>query len=356
MPSVSSRLPAELRTIEWTAAGVRFVDQTRLPGEFVQETTADWRRLVQAIQRLEIRGAPAIGVAGAMAVALAARDLDGGPDGLQQLEERAALIRSARPTAVNLAWGVDRALEEARLVLAGERAAVLGMLAARLAEADVAACRALGAAGAVLLPQDATVLTHCNAGALATVGYGTALGILRAAREAGKAVRVLACETRPVLQGARLTTWELLREGFPVTLLADTMAGAALRSGQVDAVVVGADRVAANGDVANKIGTYQLAVLARESGVPFYVAAPLSSIDLATPAGDAIPIEERDPDEVTHHAGRRLAPEGVTVWNPAFDVTPARYVTAIVTERGIARPPYGPALRCLVEPSSEEWI
>lgn len=348
-------MPAELRTVEWTAAGVRFIDQTRLPGEFVQETTTDWQRLVHAIQRLEIRGAPAIGVAGAMAVALAARDLDG-PGGLVTLEERAAVIRAARPTAVNLAWGVDRALAEARGAPAGERAAFLGMLAAALAEADVQACRDLGAQGATLLPDDVTVLTHCNAGALATVGYGTALGVLRAAREAGKQVRVFAGETRPVLQGARLTAWELLRDGFDVTLLADTMAGAALRSGTIDAVIVGADRVAANGDVANKIGTYQLAVLARENGVPFYVAAPVSSVDLATPSGDAIVIEERDPEEVTHHGGRRLAPEGVGVWNPAFDVTPARYVSAIVTERGIARPPFGPALRGLVEPASEEWI
>jgi len=327
-------------TIEWRDGYVRLIDQRALPGElrFVECETVD--ELCAAITSLAVRGAPALGAAGAFGVALAARTLP------TETEVRAAGrgLADARPTAVNLAWGVKQAMG------AWERGGAERALAEaqRIAAADVAGNRALGALGAELLSEDARVLTHCNAGSLATVGYGTALGVVRAAHEAGKRPRVWAGETRPILQGARLTAWELDRLDIPVTVIADAMAGSLIASGDVDVVVVGADRIAANGDVANKIGTYPLALLATEHGVPFVVAAPTSTIDLDTPTGSAIPVEERPGDEVVVVANERIAPAGVAAANRAFDITPARLVTAIVTERGILRPPYADALRAVV--------
>ena len=324
-------------TIEWQRGRVRLVDQRALPGElrFVECASVD--ELCDAIASLAVRGAPALGAAGAYGVALAARTIDDA-DGFRAAARRLADVR---PTAVNLSWGVERAL--AAWQDGGAEAALAE--AERIAAADVAANRALGQSGAELVPDAARVLTHCNTGSLATVGYGTALGIVRAAHDAGKRPRVWAGETRPLLQGARLTTWELDRLGIPVTVIADVMAGSLMASGEVDVVVVGADRIAANGDVANKIGTYPLAVLAREHHLPFVVAAPTSTVDLATPSGAAIPVEERSGDEVVRIGGRRIAPAGVDAANRAFDVTPADLVSAIVTERGILRPPYEEALR-----------
>jgi methylthioribose-1-phosphate isomerase len=303
------------------------IDQRRLPGELVmlEATTVD--ELCVAIRELAVRGAPALGVAGAMGMALAVRAGD-------DLDRAAATIRGTRPTAVNLAWGVDRA-----------RAAADPVAEARaMAAEDVTRNRRLGAHGADLVPQNGRVLTHCNAGALACAGYGTALGVIRAANEQGRAPVVWVDETRPVLQGARLTAWELARLGIPATLVADGMAAGLMAAGEVDCVVVGADRIAANGDVANKVGTYGLAVLAAYHGVPFYVAAPTSTVDLARASGADIPIEQRPAEEVTMLAGHRIAPEGTAVDNRAFDVTPATLVTAIVTEEGVARPPYAESL------------
>jgi methylthioribose-1-phosphate isomerase len=316
---------------------VRLIDQRALPGElrFVECATVD--ALCEAITSLAVRGAPALGAAGAFGVALAAGTI-GNEAGVRAAARRLA---GARPTAVNLAWGVDQTMG------AWERGGADAALAEaeRIAAADVAANRALGELGAALVPDGGRVLTHCNTGSLATVGYGTALGVVRAAHEAGKRPQVWAGETRPVLQGARLTAWELDRLGIPVTVVADVMAGSLLASGDVDVVVVGADRIAANGDIANKIGTYPLAVLAREHGVPFIVAAPTSTIDLETPSGSAIPVEERPGDEVVVIAGERIAPMGVGAANRAFDITPARLVTAIVTEHSVLRPPYEETLR-----------
>ena len=324
-------------TIEWRRGRVRLIDQRALPGElrFVECASVD--ELCDAIGSLAVRGAPALGAAGAFGVALAAHTIADG-SGVPAAARR---IAGARPTAVNLAWGVERAL----------RAWEHGGADAALAEAegvasdDVAANRALGGFGAELVPEGARVLTHCNAGSLATVGYGTALGVVRAAHDAGKRPQVWAGETRPVLQGARLTAWELDRLGIPVTVIADVMAGSLMATGDVDLVVVGADRIAANGDVANKIGTYSLAVLAREHDVPFFVAAPTSTIDLTTPTGAAVAVEERPEAEVVSIGVERIAPAGVAAANRAFDVTPARLVTAIVTERGVLRPPYEDGLR-----------
>ena len=307
-------------TIEWADGIVRLIDQRRLPEtlEFLECRSVD--ELCEAITTLAIRGAPALGAAGAMGVALAAAA--GEP-----LEEAGRRLKRTRPTAVNLAWGVDRALS----------AADPAEEAMRIAREDVERNRRLGAHGAGLLSEGARVLTHCNTGSLACVGYGTALGVIRAAHETGRRPSVWVGETRPVLQGARLTAWELQQLGIPCTLVADVMAGALMGSGEVDAVIVGADRIAANGDVANKIGTYGLAVLARHHSVPFYVAAPMSTFDPDTPDGAAIPVERRAADEVAIVGGRRLAPEGVAVENRAFDVTPAGLVTAYVTEEGIKR-------------------
>jgi methylthioribose-1-phosphate isomerase len=307
-------------TIEWTGRTVRLIDQRRLPGELAFLECRSVDELCEAIVTLAIRGAPALGAAGAMGVALA--DATGEP-----LVEAARRLKATRPTAVNLAWGVDRALA----------AADPAEEAVKIATEDVERNRRLGAHGAELLPDDSRVLTHCNTGSLACVGYGTALGVIRAAHEAGRRPSVWVDETRPVLQGARLTAWELQRLGIPCTLVADAMAAALMAAGEVDAVVVGADRIAANGDVANKIGTYGLAVLASHHGIPFYVAAPVSTFDPDTPDGAAIPVERRDGEEVAVVGGRRLAPEGVAVENRAFDVTPAALVTAYVSEEGVTQ-------------------
>ena len=309
-------------TIEWRDGTVRLIDQRRLPEELVMLECRSVDELCAAITGLAVRGAPALGAAGAMGVALAAAT--GEP-----LEDAARRLKATRPTAANLAWGVDRALA------ASDPAAE----AVRIAADDVARNRRLGAHGAELLPIGARVLTHCNAGSLACVGYGTALGVIRAAHETGRRPSVWVGETRPVLQGARLTAWELQRLGIPCTLVADVMAASLMASGEVDAVVVGADRIAANGDVANKIGTYGLAVLARHHGVPFYVAAPVSTLDPDCPDGGAIPVERRRAEEVASLGGVAVAPEGVAVENRAFDVTPADLVTAYVTEEGVARGP-----------------
>jgi methylthioribose-1-phosphate isomerase len=322
-------------TIEWRRGRVRLIDQRALPGElrFLECATVD--ELCDAIRSLAVRGAPALGAAGAFGVALAARTT-----GHAGVHADARRIAAARPTAVNLSWGVERALGAWN---EGGRDAALAE-AERIAAADVAGNRELGRLGAELVPDEARVFTHCNTGSLATVGYGTALGVVRAAHDAGKHLQVWAGETRPLLQGARLTAWELDRLGIPVTIVADAMAGSLLASGDVDVVLVGADRIAANGDVANKIGTYPLAVLAHAHGVPFVVAAPMSTVDLDTPTGSAIPVEERAADEVVQIGSERIAPAGVRAANLAFDITPARLVTAIVTERGILRPPYEDAL------------
>lgn len=329
MDGGADRIPP---TIEWRRGAVRLVDQRALPGRlrFVRCTTVD--ELCGAITTLAVRGAPALGAAGAYGVALAARTE---PD-RRAVRAAARRLASARPTAVNLAWGVERGL--AAFGAGGPSAALA--TAEAIARDDVRRNRALGRHGAELIPAGATVLTHCNTGSLACVGWGTALGVIRAAAEAGAGLRVLAGETRPLLQGARLTMWELGRLGIPATLLPDGAGAALMAAGEVDLVIVGADRIAANGDVANKIGTYSLAVAARYHGIPFFVAAPTSTIDVATPDGGAIVIEERDPDEVLALAGVRIAPAGAVARNPAFDVTPARLVDAIITEAGIARAPY----------------
>ena len=339
-----------IRTVEWRNGAVVMIDQRLLLCQEVYRVYRDARDVARAIRQLVVRGAPAIGVAAAMGVALGVRKLRG-RDFEARFERLCRMFLDTRPTAVNLRWAIGRM----RRTYLTHRALGPESIRERLEvearaihDEDVAANRRLGRFGASLLPLDATVLTYCNAGALATAGYGTALGIVRAAREAGKRIRVVACETRPILQGARLTAWELHRDRIPCTLVADGAAGALLQQGGVQAVIVGTDRVARNGDVANKIGTYGLAVLAARHRVPFYVAAPSSSIDLTCARGSSIPIEERPPEEVTEIGGLRLAPRGVGVWNPAFDVTPASLVGAIVTERGIARPPYRKSLPRIV--------
>ncbi len=339
-------------TVAWEDGVVVMIDQRRLPAELVFLRCRDHREVAAAIKDMAIRGAPAIGVAAALGLALGVRSTRSEGEALRgEWDEMCATLAATRPTAVNLFWAIER-MRRRFHALASEKGEALrqGLLAEALAiqEEDVESCRRLGDLGAELLPAEARVLTHCNAGALATAGYGTALGVVRSACRLGKVKAVFADETRPWLQGARLTAWELVQDGIPTTLIADGMAGHLMARGEVNAVVVGADRIAANGDVANKIGTYTLAVLARENGVPFYAAAPVSTIDLATPTGADIPIEERPAHEVTHLAGRRIAAEGVAVRNPAFDVTPHRYVTAIVCERGIARPPYEQSLRALL--------
>src|SRR5438876_167442 len=332
-----------LETIQWTDAGVVMIDQTRLPREEVYVTCKNYKQVADAIRSMVIRGAPAIGVAAAMGVALGMQRAESP----REFDEICATLASTRPTAVNLFWAIermrrlylellDRPISEIRAKLKAE--------AQQIRLEDIAINECIGKNGAALIPDGKTVLTHCNAGALATAGYGTALGVIRAAVASGKKIDVFADETRPFMQGSRLTVWELQQDGIAATLITDNMAGHFLRQGRIGCVVVGADRIAANGDVANKIGTYPLAVLAKENNIPFYVAAPVSTFDLATPSGAGIPIEERPADEVTHHGGRRLAPAGVAVRNPAFDVTPHRYVSAIITENGIAREPYTESL------------
>lgn len=348
---------AELSPILWRDGRLLLLDQTRLPEREEWVAASGAAEVVRAIREMQVRGAPAIGVAGAYAVALAARSIAAGVGGtsampafLSRLEAAAAEIASARPTAVNLGWAVRRCMDAARACASpGEAAERLPRLAEEMREEDIAVNRAVGRCGAELLPEAGGVLTHCNTGALATAGYGTALGAIRAAWESGKRLRVFCTETRPWMQGARLTAWELARLGIPATLIVDSAAGALMASGQVSAVITGADRVAANGDLANKIGTYALAALAEANGIPFYAAAPLSTVDFGTASGAAIPIEERPAEEVTSLAGRRIAAEGVDVWNPAFDVTPARLIAAVATERGAARPPFEASLQGLAE-------
>jgi len=338
-----------VRTVEWRNGTVVLIDQRLLPAEEVYRVCRDHREVAAAIAEMVVRGAPAIGVTAAFGIALGMRHARGNL--AQAMDRICRTFAATRPTAVNLFWAIARMRDAFARVSPRDGAAVRETL---LAEAraihreDIAANRALGRFGAELLPDNARVMTHCNAGALATAGYGTALGVVRAAREAGKHVVVVATETRPFLQGARLTAWELKKDRIPVTLITDNMAGHVLQSGTVSCVVVGADRVAANGDVANKIGTYTLAVLAKRHRVPFLVAAPTSTVDLACPDGSAIPIENRDPREVTHVQGRQLPPSGIKILNPAFDVTPHELVTAVVTEVGVARAPYGRSLRRLV--------
>lgn len=335
---------------------LKLIDQRLLPTEEVWLEYTDYREVAEAIRSMVVRGAPAIGVTAAFGAAFGAREIaaDSFEAFYPQFEEVCALLAATRPTAVNLFWALDRMKECARkkreLPLAELKERLLAE-AESIAEEDERLNRAMGKYGEPLIPAGGRILTHCNAGALATGGYGTALGVIRAAAEAGKQVSVLADETRPFLQGARLTAWELMKDHIPVTLICDNMAGYLMSRGEVDCVIVGADRIAANGDTANKIGTYTVAVLAREHNLPFYVAAPLSTIDLSLPDGSHIPIEERDASEVTHTGGKQLAPDGVAVRNPAFDVTPARLVTAIITERGVVRGDYVRGLAELVRAS-----
>jgi methylthioribose-1-phosphate isomerase len=340
-----------LPTIAWDGDAIVMVDQRKLPATETYVTCKTVNDVAKAIKTMVIRGAPAIGVCAAMGVALgAARSkATGTKQFVTEFQRTCDLLAGTRPTAVNLFWAIERMKQSfADGAQAGESVdqlkARLRQTADRIHDDDVESCRAIGRHGATVVPEQARILTHCNAGALATAGYGTALGVIRGAIEAGKKVAVLADETRPFLQGARLTAWELVKDGIDTTVITDSMAGAMMRAGQVDLVVVGADRIAANGDTANKIGTYSVAILAKEHGIPFYVAAPWSTIDLATPDGTAIPIEERSAREVTHVGATQVAPVGAKVRNPSFDVTPAKYITAIITERGVHRAPFGESL------------
>jgi methylthioribose-1-phosphate isomerase len=341
-----------LPTIEWQDDTVVMVDQRKLPAQELYVRCRTSQEVAKAIRTMVIRGAPAIGVAAAMGIALGMRKstAKGTKQFAVEFQKTCDMMAATRPTAVNLFWAIDRMK---RVFAAGahagespeELAARLEREARAIHDEDVASCRTMGAHGASLVPDGARVLTHCNAGALATAGYGTAIGVIRAAVEQGKKIAVFADETRPFLQGARLTAWELVREGISTTVITESMAGPLMRAGEIDVVVVGADRIAANGDTANKIGTYTVAVLAREHKIPFYVAAPLSTIDLATPDGDHIPIEERDQREVSHLGSSRLTPEGALIRNPAFDVTPHRYIHGIITERGVFTAPYEESLK-----------
>jgi len=345
-----------IKTIEWTDEGVVMIDQRLLPTEEVYPLFKSHEEVARAIEEMVIRGAPAIGVAAAMGIALGIKKSEAASIDLLEHDFNVVsdrLVRT-RPTAVNLFWAVERmrwAFNHARREGASVDQVKQQLIDESLAihREDVESNERMGRFGAELIPDNSTVLTHCNAGALATAGFGTALGVIRAAVEAGKRVHVLADETRPFLQGARLTAWELRKDDIPVTLITDNMAGHFLKSGQVNAVIVGADRIAANGDVANKIGTYMVAVVAHENNVPFYVAAPLSTVDLALASGDEIPIESRSATEVTHIRGEQIAPEGVEVHNPASDVTPHRYISAIITDAGVAREPYDTSLSMLFE-------
>lgn len=339
-----------IRTVHWKSGRVAMIDQRLLPSREVYRVYSEPEEVMAAIRDMVVRGAPAIGVAAAMGIALGARSLSAARF-KRDFDRMCRAFAATRPTAVNLFWAIERMRGVARENADRPHEAIVRLLereAQAIRDEDLARNRRLGEHGAALLPKRCSILTHCNAGGLATAGFGTALGIVVAARDAGKKVSVYADETRPWLQGARLTAWEMKREKIPVTVITDGMAGALMRQGLVDAVIVGTDRTAANGDVANKIGTYSVAVLAAHHGIPFYVAAPTSSIDLACRSGADIPIEERSPTEVTHVNGKAITPEGVRVWNPAFDVTPHELVTAIVTENGVARPPYARSLARLV--------
>lgn len=346
-------------TLEWTDEGVRFLDQTRLPLEESYVLAKSYEDVADVIKTMVVRGAPAIGVSAAMGVALGAKNSAAKTvDALaSDVTEMSRVLAATRPTAVNLFWAIERMRLRFEALRSEPGATLEAIKSGLIAEAqamydeDIAACRAMGDFGAELMPEEGGVLTHCNAGALATCGYGTALGVIRSAVAQGRQLIVYADETRPFLQGARLTAWELMHDGIPTKIICDNMAASRMRMGKIKAVVVGADRIAANGDVANKVGTYGVAVLAKEHGIPFYVAAPWSTIDLNTPAGDAIPIEERAAVEVTHHGGKQLTPHGVGIENPAFDVTPAKYVTAIITERGVLRAPYEESLKQMLRES-----
>ena len=343
-----------IQTLEWTDSGVRFIDQTKLPTEETYVTCKTHEQVADVIRNMVVRGAPAIGVAAAMGIALGVKNSKAttGAELKPQFDQICDVIAKTRPTAVNLFWAIRRMQEKFEYLRMRPIPQIKQALieeAQRMHAEDIATNQAMGRHGATLMPASGGVLTHCNAGALATCGYGTALGVIRAAIEQGKKIHVYADETRPFLQGSRLTAWELMKDGIPTTVISDNMAGAMMNQGKIGAIVVGADRIAANGDVANKIGTYTVAVLAKEHGIPFYVAAPFSTIDLDTPDGSKIPIEQRNPREVTHFAGKAVTPEGVEIENPAFDVTPAKFVTAIITERGIVRAPYQEALRKLAE-------
>ncbi len=347
-----------IKTLEWTSAGVVFIDQTKLPTEEIYVTCKTYQEVADAIVTMIVRGAPAIGVAAAMGVALGTNQAQANTiaELRPQFEKICDDLAATRPTAVNLFWAIRRMKDKFAEVDSQPVAQIKSELikeAQQMYIEDIAACEAMGRNGAVLLPKSGGVLTHCNAGALATCGYGTALGVIRSAVSSGSKINVYADETRPFLQGSRLTAWELQHDGIPTTVIADNMAGAMMRLGKINAVIVGADRIAANGDVANKIGTYSVAILAKEHGIPFYVAAPWSTIDLATATGEQIPIEQRSPKEVTHHAGKQVAPTGIAVENPAFDVTPNKYIAAIITERGIAKAPYSDSLQ---ELSKKELI
>jgi methylthioribose-1-phosphate isomerase len=346
-----------IQTLEWTDSGVRFIDQTKLPTEETYVSCKTYNQVADVIRNMVVRGAPAIGVAAAMGIALGVKNskAENGGDLKHEFDQICDVLGKTRPTAVNLFWAIKRMREKFEMLRVRPVPQIKQSLieeAQRMHAEDIAANQAMGRHGATLMPASGGVLTHCNAGALATCGYGTALGVIRAAVEQGKKIHVYADETRPFLQGSRLTAWELMKDSIPTTVISDNMAGAMMKQGKINAIVVGADRIAANGDVANKIGTYSVAVLAKEHEIPFYVAAPLSTVDFETPDGSGIPIEQRDGKEVTHIAGRQMVPDGVAVENPAFDVTPAKYVTAIVTERGIARAPYGESLRRLAPESA----
>jgi methylthioribose-1-phosphate isomerase len=342
-----------IQTLEWTDSGVRFLDQTKLPTEETYVNCTTYQEVADVIRNMVVRGAPAIGVAAAMGIALGVQKSKAESVGelKREFEVICDVIGQTRPTAVNLFWAIRRMrqkFEDLQSLSVPQIKLAFVEEAKRVHAEDIAINRAMGKHGAALIPASGGVLTHCNAGALATAGYGTALGVIRAAVEAGKKIHVYADETRPFLQGSRLTAWELMKDDIPTTVISDNMAGAMMKQGKIGAVIVGADRIAANGDVANKIGTYTVAVLAKEHGLPFYVAAPISTVDLETAEGSGIPIEQRNPAEITHIAGKAMTPPGVGIENPAFDVTPAKYVTAIVTERGIARAPYGESLAKLV--------
>ena len=340
-----------IKTIEWTDEGVRMIDQRKLPTVEEYPVFKTYEEVADAIKVMVVRGAPAIGVAAAMGVALGVRDSKANTMAAlrEEFKQITDTLASTRPTAVNLFWAIDRMKRLFREIATdgSDRRTVADRLikeALAIQTEDIESNRRMGNFGQELLPNSGTVLTHCNAGALATAGYGTALGVIRSAVEHGKRLRVLADETRPFLQGARLTAWELWKDDIDVRVISDNMAGSFMRQGLIDVVIVGADRIAANGDVANKIGTYPVAVLARQHEIPFYVAAPFSTLDLKIPDGSHIPIEQRDPNEVTHIGGVRIVPDGVSVFNPAFDVTPHQFITAIITDRGVAQPPYAESL------------
>ena len=350
-----------IQTLEWTEQGVRFIDQTKLPTEETYITCKTDEQVADAIRTMVVRGAPAIGVAAAMGIALGMKNSKAETAGelKRELDQICDNMGKTRPTAVNLFWAIGRMQEKFERLRVRPVAQVKSELieeAKRMHAEDIAANQAMGRHGATLMPSEGGVLTHCNAGALATAGYGTALGVIRAAVEQGKKIHVYADETRPFLQGSRLTAWELMKDGIPTTVISDNMAGAMMKQGKIGAIVVGADRIAANGDVANKIGTYTVAVLAKENGIPFYVAAPISTVDMACLDGSKIPIEQRNSREISHIAGKQMVPDGVSIENPAFDVTPAKYVAAIITERGIARAPYEESLSKLADAEAKVHV